>query len=110
VLCCFGVLMTVQMAIVLGRFAAQNEVWEWQLRSIERSAAWNQEKLFDDLHRFRDQHQPLQNPNNDPPALSPNWATRQHRQWWAHREISFPLFFGSVYALFLGWSITAFFS
>jgi hypothetical protein len=109
VLCCFGILMTLQMAIVLGRFAAQNKVWEWQLRSIEQSSSWNQERLFVDLHRFRDQHQPMQNDRNDPPALYPNWATKRHRQWWAHREISFPLFFGSVYALFLVWSITAIF-
>ena len=30
-----GILMSVQMAIVLGRFAGQNALWEWQLRGIE---------------------------------------------------------------------------
>jgi len=109
VLCCFGILLTVQMAIVLGRFAAQNKVWEWQLLTVEESPSWQQEKLFVDLQRFRDQHQPLRNERNSPPALYPNWATKQHRQWWAHREISFPFFFGSVYVLFLIWSITAIF-
>jgi len=109
VLCCFGILLTVQMAIVLGRFAAQNKVWEWQLLNIEESSSWQQEKLFVDLQRFRDQHQPLQNEQNRPPTLHPNWATKQHRQWWAHREISFPFFFGSVYVLFLIWSIAAIF-
>jgi hypothetical protein len=109
VLCCFGILLTVQMAIVLGRFAAQNKVWEWQLLNIEESPSWQQEKLFVDLQRFRDQHLPLQNERNSPPALFPNWATKQHRQWWAHREISFPFFFGSVYVLFLIWSITTIF-
>jgi len=106
VLCCFGILMTVQMAIVLGRFAAQNAVWEWRLRGIERSSDWPHQKLFVDLHRFRDQHQALENEHNDPAVLSPNWATRQHRQWWARREISFPLFFGSVYAMFFIWGIS----
>jgi hypothetical protein len=109
VLCCFGILMTVQMAIVLGRFAAQNAVWEWRLRGIERTSNWPHEKLFVDLHRFRDKHQPLENEHNDPPALTPNWATRQHRQWWARREISFPLFFGSVYAMFFIWGISQLF-
>src|SRR5512133_3127813 len=30
-----GILMSVQMAIVLGRFSTQNGFWEWQLRGIE---------------------------------------------------------------------------
>jgi hypothetical protein len=109
VLCCFGVLMTLQMAIVLGRFAAQNAVWEWQLRGIERTSDWPQPKLFVNLERFRDRHQPLENQRNDPVRLNPNWATRQHRQWWARREISFPLFFGSVYVLFFFWGVSQFF-
>src|SRR5690242_14849664 len=32
ILCLFGVLMTLQMAIVLGRFSAQTSLWEWQDR------------------------------------------------------------------------------
>jgi len=109
VLCCFGILMTLQMAIVLGRFAAQNALWEWQLRGIERANNWTQRPLFLDLHRFRDQHESLENEHNDPPVVAPNWATRQHRQWWTHREISFPLFFGGVYALFLVWGLAQLF-
>ncbi len=109
VLCCFGVLITLQMAIVLGRFAAQNAAWEWQLRGIERGPDWSHPKLFVDLERFRDQHQPLENERNDPARLVPNWATRQHRQWWARREISFSLFFGSVYALFFIWGLSQLF-
>ena len=35
-----------------------------------------------------------------------SWAFRQHRQWWAHRAISFPWFFGTVYGLFLLWGVT----
>ncbi len=109
VLCFFGVLITLQMAIVLGRFAAQNAVWEWQLRGIERASDWPHPKLFVDLERFRDHHQPLENERNDPARLVPNWAIRQHRQWWAHREISFPFFFGGVYALFFIWGISQLF-
>ncbi len=105
VLCFFGILITLQMAIVLGRFTAQNAIWEWQLRGIERASNWTQRELFLDLHRFRDQHESLRDEHNDPPALHPNWATRRHRQWWAHREISFPLFFGSIYGLFFIWGI-----
>ena len=30
-----GILMSAQMAIVLGRFSGQNALWEWQLRGIE---------------------------------------------------------------------------
>lgn len=105
ILCIFGVLMALQMAIVLGRFSAQTTVWEWQLRGIEKETNWTGRKLFVDLHRFRDFHEALENRGNDPPTISPNWAVRQHRQWWARREISFPLFFGIVYLLFLVWGI-----
>jgi hypothetical protein len=63
-----------------------------------------------DLHRLRDRHQALEDPDNEPPVLAPNWATRRHRQWWARREISFPLFFGIVYTLFFAWAVTQIFS
>ena len=109
ILCLFGVLMTVQMAIVLGRFSAQTTLWEWQLRGIEGKEQWNQPKLFVDLHRYRDRHESLHDRANDPPAVSPTWALRQHRQWWARREFSFPLFFGIAYGLFLIWSLTQIF-
>jgi len=106
VLCLFGVLMTVQMAIVLGRFSAQTSLWEWHLRGIECGRDWKQPKLFFDLYRYRDRHESLTEQGNDPPAIHPNWALRQHRQWWARREFSFPLFFGTVYMLFLAWSLS----
>ena len=106
ILCLFGVLMTLQMAIVLGRFSAQTALWEWRLRGIEGDARWNQPKLFVDLHRYRDQHEALAEKGNDPPVLQPNWALRQHHRWWARRDVSFPLFFGTVYLLFLVWSLT----
>ena len=106
ILCLFGVLMTLQMAIVLGRFSAQTALWEWQLRGIESDEQWKQPKLFVDLHRYRDRHQALIEKGNDPSIAEPNWAVRQHRQWWARREVSFPLFFGTVYLLFLAWSLT----
>jgi len=94
------------MAIVLGRFSAQTSLWEWQLRGIESDARWQQPKLFVDLHRYRDRHESLAEKNNDPPIVQPNWAIRQHRQWWARREVSFPLFFWIVYVLSLVWSLT----
>jgi hypothetical protein len=106
ILCSFGVLMTLQMAIVLGRFSAQTTLWEWHLRGIENSSEWTHPKLFVDLHRYRDRHESLAEKDSDPPIIHPTWALRQHRQWWAHREISFPLFFGTVYVLFLAWSLT----
>ena len=34
-LCIFGILLCLQMAIVLGRLSGQNALWEWQLRGIE---------------------------------------------------------------------------
>lgn len=109
ILCLFGVLMTVQMAIVLGRFSAQTALWEWQLRGMESQGDWTQPKLFVDLHRYRDRHESLDVQGNDPPVVHPTWALRQHRQWWARREVSFPLFFGIVYVLFLIWSLTQLF-
>ena len=56
ILCMFGMLMSLQMAIVLGRFSTQNFIWEWRLRGIEQAANWRKPTLFVDLHRFRDQH------------------------------------------------------
>ncbi len=50
--------------------------------------------------------QPIEDRRNEPPVFEPNWAFRQHRQWWAHRAISFPWFFGSVYGLLLVWRVT----
>jgi hypothetical protein len=105
ILCSFGILMALQMAIVLGRYSAQTALWEWRLRGIERSKSWTQPKLFVDLHRLRDLHETLEDQNNDPPGLAPNRAIRQHRQWWARREISFPLFFGIAYVFFLFWGL-----
>ena len=105
ILCSFGILMTLQMAIVLGRYSAQTALWEWKLRGIERSRSWTQPRLFVDLHRLRDLHETLQDQCNDPPDLAPNRALRQHRQWWARREISFPLFFGIFYMFFLLWGL-----
>jgi hypothetical protein len=105
ILCTFGILMTLQMAIVLGRFSAQNAMWEWQLRGIEKGPAWAHRKLFVDLHQFMDLHESLENRDNDPSTFPPQWAVRQHRQWWARRGISFPLFFGIIYGLFFLWGL-----
>ncbi|MEP6888129.1 MAG: hypothetical protein ABI945_07370 [Nitrospirales bacterium] len=108
-LCSFGILMALQMAIVLGRYSAQTALWEWRLRGIERNANWTQARLFLDLHQLRDLHETIEDRGNDPPNLEPNRATRQHRQWWARREISFPLFFGIAYGFFLIWGLTQLF-
>ena len=104
ILCVFGILMVLQMAIVLGRFSAQIALWEWQLRGMELQTSWTQPQLFIRLQQYRDHHQALEDHKNDPPVLHPTWALRQHRQWWARREFSFPVFFGIAYALFLVWS------
>jgi len=109
ILCLFGILMVLQMAIVLGRFSAQTSLWEWQLRGIESAGHWKHAKLFVDLHRYRDRHESLEEKGNDPPVVHSTWAIRRHRQWWARREVSFPLFFGIVYLLFLIWSLTQLF-
>jgi hypothetical protein len=105
ILCVFGILMVVQMAIVLGRFSAQIALWEWLLRGVERQASWTQPQLFINLQQFRDLHHALEDHHNEPPVLPTTWALRQHRQWWARREFSFPVFFGIAYVLFLAWSI-----
>jgi hypothetical protein len=109
ILCIFGIMSALQMAIVLGRFSAQNALWEWQLRGIERTPGWAHGHLFLDLCRFRDMHETLQDSTNDPPTFHPGRAIRQHRQWWARREISFPLFFGIAYILLLLWGISQLF-
>ena len=105
ILCVFGIFMILQMAIVLGRFSAQIALWEWQLQGIEHHASWIQPQLFVSLQQYREQHRSLEDDRNDPPVLHPTWALRQHRQWWARREYSFPIFFGIAYALFLAWSV-----
>ena len=106
ILCVFGILMTLQMAIVLGRFSAQNDLWEWQLRGIENSTDWTERRLFIDLYRFKDRQETLENKANEPSVFPPNWVLRHHRQWWAHRATTFPLFFGIIYGLFLIWGLT----
>lgn len=105
-LCIFGILLCLQMAIILGRLSGQNALWEWRLRGIELDPAWRKEKLMTNLHRLHETQQPIEDRRNDPTVFMPNWAFRQHRQWWAHRAISFPWFFGSVYALLLVYSVT----
>ena len=105
-LCIFGVLLCLQMAIVLGRLSGQNALWEWRLRGIEQDPTWQKEKLMTGLRLLHEVQQPIEDRRNEPTVFEPNWAFRQHRQWWAHRAISFPWFFGSVYALLLVWSLT----
>jgi hypothetical protein len=105
-LCVFGILLCLQMAIVLGRFSGQNALWEWQLRGIERDPEWRAQRLVTSLYRLHESRQPIENRQNEPPVFEPNWAFRQHRQWWAHRAVSFPWFFGLVYGLFLIWALT----
>jgi hypothetical protein len=105
-LCVFGILLCLQMAIVLGRFSGQNALWEWQLRGIERDPEWHAQRLVTSLYQLHETRQPIEDRRNEPPVFEPNWAFRQHRQWWAHRAVSFPWFFGLVYGLFLMWALT----
>ena len=105
-LCVFGLFLCLQMAINLGRFSGQNALWEWQLRGIEQSPEWPDQPLLTSLYRLHKTREPIENPRNAPPVFSPNWAFRHHRRWWARRAVSFPIFFGCVYGLFLLWAIT----
>jgi len=54
ILCVFGILMVLQMAIVLGRFSAQIALWEWHLRGIELQTSWTQPQLFLRLQQYRE--------------------------------------------------------
>jgi len=101
-----GILMSVQMAIVLGRFSRQNAMWEWQLRGIEALPGWQERKPVSMLYRLREHRETIVDETNEPRSFEPSWAFRQHRQWWAHRAVSFPWFFGTVYGLFLLWGLT----
>jgi hypothetical protein len=101
-----GILMSVQMAIVLGRLSTQNGFWEWQLRGIEGMPQWLERKPVSALYRIREHRETIVDETNEPRSFEPSWAFRQHRQWWAHRAISFPWFFGTVYGLFLSWGLT----
>ncbi len=105
-LCIFGILLCLQMAIVLGRLSGQNALWEWQLRGIELGPEWKERKLITSLYRLHETRQVIEDPRNEPPVFKPNWAFRQHRQWWAHRAVSFPWFFGCVYGVFFIWAVT----
>ena len=105
-LCIFGIFLCLQMAIVLGRLSGQSALWEWQLRGIELAQDWQGQKLVTGLYRLHETRQPIEDLKNEPPAFKPNWAFRQHRQWWAHRAVSFPWFFGWVYGLFFIWAVT----
>jgi hypothetical protein len=104
-LCIFGILMCLQMAIVLGRLSGQNALWEWELRGIELAQEWQGQKLITGLYQLHETRKSIENQENEPTVFTPNWAFRQHRQWWAHRAISFPWFFGCVYGVFLIWAV-----
>jgi len=108
-LCIVGILLCLQMAIVLGRLSGQNALWEWQLRGIELAQDWQGQKLITGLYRLHETRQPVEDLRNEPPVFKPNWAFRRHRQWWAHRSVSFPWFFGCVYGLFFLWAVTLLF-
>lgn len=103
-LCIFGLLLCLQMAIVLGRFSGQNAFWEWQLRGIEQNPEWPGQLHLTSLYHLHKTREPIADRQNEPPVFTPNWAFRHHRRWWAHRAISFPIFFGCVYGLFLLWA------
>jgi hypothetical protein len=105
-LCIFGILLCLQMAIVLGRLSGQNALWEWQLRGIEMRPEWQGQKLMAGLYQLHETRQEIKDPGNKPPVFKPNWAFRRHRQWWAHRAVSFPWFFGCVYGVFFIWALT----
>ena len=109
VLCIFGILITLQMAIVLGRFDAQNAFWEWRLRGIERSPGWGRLTPLEDFFSLKDKRQVFSDPRNVPTTFHPSWPLHVHRQWWAHRAVSFPLFFGIIYGVFLVWSMAQLF-
>lgn len=105
-LCIFGILLCLQMAIVLGRLSGQNALWEWQLRGIEQAQEWQGQKLITGMFQLHETRKSIENLRNTPTVFTPNWAFRQHRQWWAHRAVSFPWFFGCVYGLFFIWAVT----
>lgn len=105
-LCLIGLLLCIQMAIVLGRFSGQNALWEWQLHGMEQRPEWHGARLLTTLHQLHETREPIKDSLNEPPLFLPNWAFRQHRAWWAHRAVSFPIFFGSVYAVFCAWAIS----
>jgi len=105
-LCVFGILLCLQMAIVLGRLSGQNALWEWRLRGIEKAPEWEAPRLVTSLYQLHEMKRPIEDQRNEPPVFQPNWAFRQRRQWWAHRAVSLPWFFGSVYAAFLLWAAT----
>jgi hypothetical protein len=73
-LCIFGILLCLQMAIVLGRLSGQNGLWEWQLRGIELAQEWQGQKLVTGLCRLHETRQPVEDLRNDPPIFKPNWA------------------------------------
>ena len=79
-LCVFGILLCLQMAIVLGRLSGQNALWEWQLRGIEQDPEWHNEKLVTGLRLLHENRQPIEDRRNKPTVFEPNWAFRQHRQ------------------------------
>lgn len=101
-----GILMSAQMAIVLGRFSGQNALWEWHLRGIEASPSWQDGTPMSNLYRLREHQASITDNRNEPRTFAPSWAFRQHRQWWTHRAVSFPWYFGTVHGLFLVWGLS----
>ena len=51
---------------------------------------WRERKPVSGLYRLREHRETIVDETNEPRIFEPSWAFRQHRQWWAHRAISFP--------------------
>jgi hypothetical protein len=69
-LCIFGILLCLQLAIVLGRLSGQHALWEWQLRGIELAQDSQGQKLVTGLYRLHETRQPIEDLQNEPPSSS----------------------------------------
>jgi hypothetical protein len=95
ILCVFGILMVLQMAIVLGRFSAQIALWEWQLRGSELETTWTQPQLFIRLQRYRDHHLAIEDQRNNPPSYTPPGHSTSTGNGGPAASSVFPYFSGS---------------
>ncbi|HEC82561.1 MAG TPA: hypothetical protein ENI53_01585 [Thermoplasmatales archaeon] len=99
-----GILICLQMGIALGRFRSQNAYWEWNLRIIEGDPEWKRDPFFKNLYKHREEQKILKGKYGEE-DFKPNFAIRYHRKLWAPRMKGLPFIFGTLYTIFIIWSI-----
>ena len=87
--CLLGVFIGFQMAVALGRFSAENVMFEYRLRGLEHQEGFDRARIFTDLWNFRENVMPVNIPGLET-QFKPKWPIRVHRRWFGYRSRTLP--------------------